>query len=387
MVVVWSDGSPRGAIDDIELPEPWWQETASITDILPGCHVLRILAAKPDETGHMGGRVTYAVAHDGPIPDQLGLRPWPGELDDHPKRLPWARPGGPAADLEWVASMVTIDPNRPPRQQRTWNLSAIWSIPVQPTDRSGGHDQVWLKCVPPFFAHEGAILDIMADQPIPRLLTADRHRLLLEPMPGMDGYGPTPAEEQAMVDSLVGLQIASADRIDTLLAAGVPDLRAEALTVELTAFVRRVAPDDPVLGAFVESIPGRMTRLDGLGLPDVLGHGDPHGGNCRRGPDPVLWFDWGDGFVGHPLLDVASEHRFSPGAITHWLRRWADVAGSADVFDLWPLIEPVSQLRMAWVYQRFCDNIEPNELIYHHGDVDDALDRVRHTLTRQAESR
>ena len=210
---------------------------------------------------------------------------------------------------------------------------------------------------------------------------ADAHRLLLEPMPGTDGYDPSPAEERAMVDSLIDVQFASADRIDELLTAGVPDLRAAALVDELTALVQRVADDDPLLGRFVETLPERMARLDDLGLPDVLGHGDPHGGNCRRGTDPVLWFDWGDGFVGHPLLDVAADHRLSAEAVDYWLGRWADQVDDPDiVFDLWRLAEPVSRLRMAWVYQRFCDNIEPSELVYHRNDVADALDRVRKTL-------
>lgn len=376
-----SDGALRGAVGPVELPEPWWQETRPITDILPGSHVLRLLDGEHDETGDMGGRVTYLVAHDGPIPAPLELRPWSGPLDDQPKRLPWARPGGPAADLDWVASVVTVDPDRPPRQGRTWNLSAIWSIPVVPDERSRGHDLVWLKCVPPFFAHERAVLEVLADHSIPRLLAADAHRLLLEPMAGADGYGPSPAEERAMVDSLVDLQIASADRVDVLLAVGVPDLRANALIDELTALVRRVADDDPLLSGFVETLPDRMARLDDLGLPDVLGHGDPHGGNCRRGTDPVLWFDWGDGFVGHPLLDVAADHRLSAEAVDHWLGRWADQVDDPDiVLDLWRLAEPVSRLRMAWVYQRFCDNIEPSELVYHRNDVADALDRTRKAL-------
>ena len=275
---------------------------------------------------------------------------------------------------------MTVDPERPPRQHRTWNLSAIWSIPVVADDRSRGHDIVWLKCVPPFFAHERAILDIMADQPIPRLLAADGHRLLLEPMPGSDGYGPNPAEERAMVESLVELQWASAAKVDRLVAAGVPDLRGPLLIRELTALVRRLAPGDTVLDPFTESLPARMDRLQVFDMPAVLGHGDPHGGNCRRGTDPVLWFDWGDGFAGHPLLDVASEHRLSAGTVDHWVDLWAERVGSDEVHDVWRLLEPVSMLRMVWVYQRFCDNIEPTERIYHLADVGQSLDRVRRWL-------
>ena len=371
----------RGAVGPVELPEPWWQETLPITKVLPGCHVLRLLDGEHDETGDMGGQVTYLVAHDGPIPEPLELRPWPGRLDDHPKRLPWARVGGPTADLEWLASTVTVDPKRTPLQHRTWNLSAIWSIPVVADRRSRGHDQVWLKCVPPFFAHERAVLEVLADQPIPQLIAADGHRLLLEPMPGVDGYGPDAVEELAMVDALVDLQLCSAERLEQLLAGGVPDLRSEALVAELSNLVGRLAPDDPLLTSFVESLPDRLALVDRLRLPNVLNHGDPHGGNCRRGTDPVLWFDWGDSFIGNPLLDVAAHHRLSDGAVTHWLKRWAIHVGADELLDVWPVLKPVSMLNMARVYQRFCDNIEPSELPYHRSDVESALDDVRRWLT------
>ncbi len=377
-----SDGTLRGAVGPVEVRLPWWQETLPVADVLPGSQVLRLLNAEHDETGDMGGRVTYLVAHDGPIPAPLALGPWLEPLDDHPNRMPWARIGGPSADLDWASTVVTLDSDRAPRQHRTWNLSAIWSVPVEADERSRGHDEVWLKCVPPFFAHEAAILELMADRSVPRLIAADGHRLLLEPMPGSDGYGPNAAEEPAMVDSLVDLQVASNNRIDELIAAGVPDLRTGALIGELTALVQRVAADDPLLCGFVETLPDRMARLDGLGLGDVLGHGDPHAGNCRRGTDPVLWFDWGDGFIGHPLLDVAADHRLSAGAVDHWLGRWAERASidAGALFDLWRLAEPVSRLRMAWVYQRFCDNIEQAELVYHRNDVAEALDRTRRAL-------
>ncbi len=384
LVLVASDGTERGVVGPVDLAEPWWQETRPITELLPGAHVLRLLHGEPDETEHLGRRVTYLVEYDGPIPEPLALRPWSGDLSDHPMRLPWARLGGPTADLDWVASVVTVDPERPARQHRTWNLSAIWSIPTAPDDRSRGHDEVWLKCVPPFFAHERSVLEIMADQPVPRLIAADEHRLLLEPMPGTDGYDPSATEELAMVDSLVDLQLCSAERREQLLDGGVPDLRSNPLVAELSDLVERLAPDDEILGSFINSLPERLERVDDLGLPDVLNHGDPHGGNSRRGTDPVLWFDWGDSFIGSPLLDVAAHHRLSSSTVEHWLDRWARHGGSNEVRNVWSELEPVAMLNMARVYQRFCDNIEPSELPYHLADVQASLDAVRRHL---AESR
>jgi len=95
---------------------------------------------------------------------ELPLRPWEGVLRPDPLRHPWAEVGGPADDLAWVANQVEV--TGPPRQHRTWNLSAIWSIPT-------ATGTVWLKCVPPFFAHEIAVLDTLRDLPVPQLIAAD----------------------------------------------------------------------------------------------------------------------------------------------------------------------------------------------------------------------
>ena len=56
-------------------------------------------------------------------------------------RAPWARPGGPAADLTWAdAALAALDRPRsgPAQQVRTWNLSSLWRRPVSLVTRSDG---------------------------------------------------------------------------------------------------------------------------------------------------------------------------------------------------------------------------------------------------------
>jgi len=384
LVIVASDGTVRGAIGPLEVPQPWWQETGPVVDLLPGSVVLRLLEATPDPVEHLGGSITYLVEHDGAIPPPLELRPWTGRLSSHSLRQPWAEVGGPAADLDWVASVVDIDPGRRPRQHRTWNLSAVWSIPILGREPNGA-GEVWLKCVPSFFAHEAGVLTVMADQQVPDLVAHDQHRLLLAPMPGEDGFVISQDEELAMIDALVDIQLASADRVGRLMAVGVPDSRTPCLVAELSELVARLAPDDPLLGPFIESLPDRLAEVDEHRLPTVLVHGDPHGGNCRRGVDPPLWFDWGDAYIGNPLMDVAALHRMSEPTVEHWLNRWADAAPQADVATVWHLLEPVALLRMARVYQVFLDNIEPAERLYHRYDVGHNLELARSWLVENDE--
>lgn len=344
---------------------PWWQEAGPITDAIPGATVLRLLEAEPDPDGPMGGSVTYLIELDDPV--GLELRPWSGTIEEHPLRQPWARPGGPAEDHRWVAGQVTV--TGAPRQHRSWNLSAIWSYPT--TDGT-----IWLKCVPPFFQHEAAVLDHLRDEHVPRPLAAEGHRLLLADLPGHDGHDATEDEQRAMLDSLVDLQIRTAPTVDALLAAGVPDVRTAQLTDALTGLVQRLAPFGDgrhgVLRALIDELPDRLARADAVGPPPSLVHGDAHGGNCRLGAGQPLWFDWGDSFIGSPLLDLACDWDKSPAVRRHWLARWEERAPAAA--EAWEALRPVAQLRLALVYQRFCDQIEPSERVYHRNDVPASLD-------------
>lgn len=363
--MIGPDGQVLGVTNPLTVAEPWWQESGPIVDVLPGATVLRLLDATPDEDEPMGGTVSYLVEWDPTSSDNPPLlRPWGGKLTSDPHRHPWASVGGPAADLAWVASKVDIIGT--PRQQRTWNLSAIWSIPT-------AVGTVWLKCVPPFFAHERAVLEYLADQPVPNLIAADGHRLLLADLPGEDGYRADEREQVEMVETLVAIQQRATERVPALLDAGVPDLRAEPLAEHLRQLVPRLAPENPALDRLVEELPERLTIATECGVPDTIVHGDPHGGNCRRGVTPPIWFDWGDSFIGNPLLDLAALHRMSKAAVQRWLDLWAEAVPGSDPQRAWKSLEPVAALRMAWVYQRFLDNIERAEHVYHRDDVPEAL--------------
>ncbi len=385
---------------------PWWQESGPLRIAFPEVFeersseggtalawsdrpaVLRLVEAEHDPGDYMGGRSTHLVeVPHSTLEDaatHFRLERWQGDSDvarrPQAHRHPWAVPRGPAADLEWVARQVDI--SGPPVQHRTWNLSAIWSIPSK--------DGVcWLKCVPPFFQHEPVVLAAVAEVApgaAPSLLAADGHRQLMAEMSGRDGYEADTNQQIAMVDALVDLQLATIDRVDGLLTAGVPDMRTEALAEILASFLNRVAPDDEVLQRLAGELDDRLATVQAVGLPDVLVHGDPHPGNCRLGTDPPTWFDWGDSFIGNPLLDLGAVHRMSPPAVERWLQRWSERAQRANmttssVMKAWETLKPIALLRSAWVYQQFLDNIEQDEHIYHHTDVPMTLAKTRTLLS------
>lgn len=333
--------------------------------------VLRLLDADGDPHG---GHVTYLV-QVADVPD--GLVPWSGELDDHPLRMPWARPGGPVADLAWAVDRLAElgrDLVAPPVQERTWNLSSLWRLPT--TD-----GVAWLKVVPPFFAHEPAVIGGLDDPALPPLLAGEPGRSLLAEVPGEDGYHAGVRGWAEFVDALVRIQLGAVDRLDELVAAGVPQVGLGELVDRVAEVLGRrrselSVPDLGRLESVLAAAPAAIEVVAELGPPPTIVHGDAHSGNCRFGPDGVTVLDWGDAFIGQPLLDLAVIESYAPeladDVIERWLDRWRR-AGIGRVDEAWRAVAPLARLRAAVVFQDFLDQIEPAERRYHEADVVPAL--------------
>lgn len=378
LVALDGRGSVVGELEPFRADTPWWQDLEPVLAAHPDVVVLRLLDVVPDPTGPMGGLVRYLVEAPASwiAANRLRAPSRPLLLQEHPLRMPWARPGGPAADLEWAAARVDVSGR--PRQVRSWNLSSIWRLPTRDGD-------VWLKCVPPFFAHEAYVIrSLAASASVPRLIAAEGHRMLLEAMPGVDGYGASERERAQIAETVVDVLAPTAPRVDELVAGGVPDWRRRPLR-DLAADVvaRDGLPGDP-LHRLVDGWDAVMSKVGDAGLPDVLFHGDPHPGNARIGiagienpAGEVIVFDWGDSGVGHPLLDTDVIGEPSLGA---WFGAWARAFPGSDPATAWQALQPVAALRGAVVFRRFLDNIEPSERVYHQDDVEPFLAKARERL-------
>src|SRR5215203_2944385 len=364
-------GDPLGTLPPFGVTVPWWQE---VGDVVIACReryaaevaVLRVLPLKDDQQA-AGGPVSYLAELLSGRPEAV-LTPWrrPPPSDDHPLRLPYARPGGPAAEVAWADDQL-IHAGRPRTgravQVRSWNLSSIWRLPT-----AGG--DTWLKSVPPFFAHEGPMLRRLDPDLVPPLVAAEGPRVLLDEVPGEAHWVGRTAE---------------------LAEVGAPDWRAEVLVPAVGRLVDRAATglDEDVrrrLDALVEGLTERLAEIDACGVPDTLVHGDFHPGNTRGssadGGRSVL-LDWGDCGLGNPLLDqaaflasIASGQREPVQA--RWADLWRTALPGSDPARAADLISPVSALRQALIYQVFLDGIEPDEHVYHRHDP-------AHWLTKAAE--
>jgi hypothetical protein len=369
------DGAVLGALPPFKVATPWWQEVAEVVAGAREHHgadstVLRLLEA--DRPAPPGGHVTYLASVAGQprhvVPADIDLSP-------HPRRAPWAEPGGPPASLAWAVQALAAAGRSvgAVTQMRTWNLSAIWRLHT-------GTGAAWLKQVPAFFAHEAAVLrwlgtTVPGMAPVP--IAADGGRLLLDDIPGTDLHDAGPAERLAILADLHTIQVQAAGHVDELLAAGVPDQRASLLA----GLARDVVAHHggPELDDLMAGLDDRLAAVAACGLPDTLVHGDFHAGNVRGSPERRTIIDWGDSVIGHPAVDLLLMCEGAGNADqlrAEWSRWWRAAVPGCDPERAVALLEPVVAVRNAAVYAAFLDAIEPSEWPYHAGDVSHWLARA-----------
>jgi len=389
LVVVDRGGNPLGVLPPFPADPPYWQEVAGIVSgardrFGADVTVLRVLDGESEDGTAVGGAVTYLAEADG-LPEN-----WRGPVPPLPAdrmRHPYAEPGGPARTLAWARSALEADGRGPvtgTHQLRTWNLSTVWRLDTST-------DPYWLKEVPPFLAHEGAVLRWVAGRfpalvpPLVGTGSSDGRsassraggRVLLAHVPGEDRYDGGLAVRDAIDAAFHPVQLAAADSVDELIAAGVPDARTPALMSRLAAVVAQHGDGDPRLRDLVAGLPERLTEVQRCGLPDTLVHGDLHPGNTRSLPGtdgPPVIVDWGDSFIGQPAFDILRlAERLPPAEVdsllSAWSDRWRASRPGSDPLRAADLLRPVAALRNAAVYARFLDNIEPAEHTYHRLDV------------------
>jgi hypothetical protein len=390
LVLVSPGGEVLGRLPPFTAATPWWQDAGPVVADARerfGLDVTVLRLLDTELPAAHGGAVTYLAEVDpAAVAGVTGLDTWDGRLTEDPKRVPYAQPGGPAADLAW-ADGVMAGLGRPRMgradQIRTWNLSSVWRLPL-----SSG--EAWLKVVPFFFEHEGAVIDHLHGEAVPDLLARDGGRMVLAGIAGEDRYDAEGPELHEMIDTLVDLQGRWLGRTDVLRGLGLPDWSGGTLLREIERLVERSGPlldpaDQATLVAFVEGLPPRLAAIADAGIPDSLVHGDFHPGNVMGAPGRLVLLDWGDCGIGHPLLDQSAflsriQPAEAPVARARWHAAWRRMLPGSDPDRASDLIAPIAAARQAVIYQRFLDNIEASEHPYHRADVPDWLHRTADIL-------
>jgi hypothetical protein len=347
LVLVDGAGAVLGALPPFPVPSPHRQEVAVLVSGARsrfGASVVVLRLLHDD---------TY-LAQTSTV--DLPLAPVPAVLAPHPLRAPYAEVGGPAASLAWAASILGPVSAT---QIRTWNLSSIWRL-------THGSGTAWLKEVPAFFHHEGAVLTWLNDRfpgVAPTVIAVDGGRMLLDDVPGSDRYGAPAADRLPMLAALHRVQ-----RVPPF--PGVPR---DPFPARIRDVARRYGYPD-----VLDGLDERLAAVAACGLPDTLVHGDFHPGNVRG--SAIL--DWGDCFVGNPGYDLLRMVEGLPpgagdGLVAEWCSWWREAVPGSRPERVLDALAPLSALRGAVVYANFLDQIEPSEHVYHRDDVPACLERAR----------
>jgi hypothetical protein len=276
------------------------------------------------------------------------------------ERAPWARPGWYTGAWAWVEAQLEAigwGPIVRRTQLRVWGLSCVLRART-------ARGRVYFKASAgfPLAANEPALTAALAARfparvPAPLAADPDRRWLLLadfgEPL-GRD------ADAEALATAFgafAEVQEALAGERDWLLTAGCADR-------PLTDLEARVAPlaDDPYvagaldgatlarLRALVPTLERRCRVLAAAGLPETLVHGDLGAHNVALLDGRPLFFDWAEGCVAHPFLDmveaVEDPTAFAP-ARRRYLDAWAGRGSARALEAAWDLAAPLSALHVA----------------------------------------
>lgn len=361
-----------GRVPAFEVGSAWWADVEGVTrrlDELLGvrCVVLRLVHADEAEVGR-GGRTVYHVQAMGEprsgVLDETPYDGWDAIVAPEPLRATWAEVDGPERIVEWARSILgPVDPV----QMKTWNLSCLLRFPG-----------AWAKATSRFASVDADIIEHVQryDETLaPAVLAKSvEHRWsLLAHAPGIDCWKP----DRATVENVVTRWVA----VQARLAVEVGELNAPRLLPdELSSEVERLMTVVPLSDSdradvehLLTRLPSIIAELDTAGLPNTLVHGDFHPGNWRSDGTARVIVDWADTFIGHPATDIQRLIGWLPEpkhshAREVWTTAWKNHVPASDPERALAPTAVLVHLIYAVMYQRFLDNIEPDERIYHADD-------------------
>lgn len=382
----------------------FWQSTAHVNRTLTErcgiavttlrCAALQLL---PDD----GLRLLYELeCHDGPdtLPadarwfaladladPSLSSIPYRAEVDRWvaertgcvPALRPdWARPGWHVAMLAGVdAALARCGRSRTAgiEQLRTWGRSTVLRIRTNQGD-------VYLKAVPPMFAHELTLAEWLADHvpdQSPELLSIDHERLwiLMTPYEGaaLETVDDVRHWEGAW-RAFAKLQRQLAPWAGDLLALGLPHRPLARLEHEIDGLLAR---DDLLMTGRTGGLtPDETTRLRGhapilaalarelatFDIPLTIEHGDLHPGNVIVTPAGYLFFDWSDAGVAHPFFAAVLQYEDSDGVLPRsnevrdklrdaYLEPWLGCESRDRLLRAWDMSQVLAPVQYALLYQ------------------------------------
>lgn len=207
---------------------------------------------------------------------------------------------------------------------------------------------------------------------VPTLLAVDAERdwmLLADFGQPLEWQAPITVHQE-ILRLLAQMQIASAPRVNELLALGCSDRRLEKLETQIDALINDAdtlagleEAEIDQLRAFAPHLKARCAQLAGYGVPQTLVHGDLHLGNVAYSRGNYLFFDWTDASVAHPFFDTISIFYKEDATIQAHLRDaylapWVVFEPMERLLEIWELAWPLCALHQVISYQHIVANLE-----------------------------
>lgn len=225
---------------------------------------------------------------------------------------PWSVPGWTARASAWMISALHAAGREPlgePTQHYLWSITSVLKVATTTGD-------AYLKATSPIFPAETRVTALLASRTpglTPEVIAVEPTEswLLMADHRGRPlGDGPE-AGYPTGLSTHARIQRAWLDGIDSLRGVGAP----ERPLMDLSPAARGLLEDDDLMGrltpderdalaAAVPRLDAAVERLDAIGLPDSLVHGDLHPWNVAVGDDGCVVFDWSDAAISHPFIDL-----------------------------------------------------------------------------------
>ncbi|HET9614473.1 MAG TPA: phosphotransferase [Candidatus Limnocylindrales bacterium] len=325
-----------------------------------------------------------------------------------PLRPRWARPGWFDRASGWMGDAAAHAGRPLTGEPRPFFLRGISALLRAPT---AGPD-LFLKAVFPLFHAEPILTRLLAERfpdQIPPVVAvqADEGWLIVEDI-GADWIGEVPKEDRPAAlrrgsAALVSIQRAfaadpSARR--ALLDAGGPYRPLSSLVDSVAA---AIGPDGFGIGdhglaperaaRLLEAIATAVARVESVGLPESVVHGDFHSGNAALVGDRIVIIDWSDAAIGSPAVDLVTWLAWSgddaaelDAGIGGWVDAWS---GIVDADRLRATLDDILIVGAAYQivsYDGIRRNLEPATRYTMTGGGDHFLKELEKVLDRREAS-
>ena len=294
---------------------------------------------------------------------------------------PWSCAGWFAEAAAWIERCLTTRGHRLLEHVTQVRSVGVSCILHAKSDRGAAFFKA-TTLRPPHFADEPRLIEALGarfPRNVPAVIGSHSNRgwMLTADAGPVPGEPPDLETWERALRRFGEMQAAYAADPAALLAAGATDRRLAGLAREIDPLLHGdLGGLEPELAARLRRAAPRLAQcceeLGALGVPETLVHGDLHFGNIALRDDEPVFFDWTDGGVSHPLLDVAVQlaaareyHVLAPPAVARLrdasLEVWSGFASLDALRSALGAAQALGALHNAITFSRAVETMDPRD--------------------------